>query len=445
MRRWERRRQGLSAPDQRQELPPCVAGVILMFFVLLAQTIEAKTVLTVAPWGGLGDRNQGGLMEQHIAEYEKLHPDIEIEVIGQIPTYDFLPKLLLMPDMPDVLETHLGWFPELMQAGIASPMPREMENRARRFFFAPTFQPFMAAGRLHGIPTEYQLYALGYNQRLFDEAGFAKAPQTWSELQLLATKATKRNANGSIARVGLRFAGYGWAGGGEGETHSFLALLWSNGGTYIDAEGKPGLDQPAALETMQFLTDMIRQQAALPDGWGGIPEGTTAMAIIPSWARGGFESAMGADFVNAATSLIPHGKGGFATTQYGWGFVVPAKAKHPKEAWEFLEWLTMQRSPDGLTRTGRAMAKLGSVPTSPGDLQARRELQEHSYWKGFLAGMNVARAEPNYPQIFARWKELGAALEPVLRLQVPPVQGLTDAQRRIVTALTRGVGPGAGK
>ncbi len=404
----------------------------------LSPVSSAKTVLRVAPWGGMGDRNKGGLLEQYIEEYKKVRPDVEIEVLGQIPTYDFLPKLLLMPEMPDILETHLGWFPELMQAGIPSPVPADIQQQMRRFFFAPTLIPFTYSGQLYGIPTEYQLYALGYNKRLFEEAGFSGPPETWADLRLIASKATKLNPNGTIARAGFRFSGYGWAGGGEGETHTFLALLRSNNGVYVDEKRRAQLDRPEALETMEFLVDMIRQQIAVPNGWGGIPEGTTFMAIIPSWARGGFAQAMGADFANAATSLIPHGKGNFATTQYGWGFIVPTKAKNAKEAWEFLRWLTLQEGPNGLTRTGQAMANLGSIPTNPVDLRARRELQSHSFWRGFIEGMNYAQPEPGYPQIFVRWKELGKALEPVLRLQISPVQGLADAQRRIQTVLDQG-------
>lgn len=94
---------------------------------LLSPAGSAKTVLKVLPWGGMGDRNKGGLLEQVIAEYKKVRPDVEIEVLGQIPTYDFLPKLLLMPEMPDIVETHLGWFPELMKAGIPSPLPQDLE------------------------------------------------------------------------------------------------------------------------------------------------------------------------------------------------------------------------------------------------------------------------------------------------------------------------------
>lgn len=401
---------------------------------------QARTVLTVAPWGGMGDRTQGGLMEQLLAEYQALRPDIEFEVLAQIPTYEYLPKLLLMPEMPDILETHLGWFPELMAAGIPSPVPHNLQEQAFAHFFHQPLQPLLYDGVLYGLPTEYQLYALGYNRRLFDELGFGAPPTTWDELRELAAKGTRWTGEGVLERIGFRFSGLGWADGGEGQTHTFLALLWSNGGYYIDEAGRPGLDTPEALETMEFLTGMIREEIALANGWGGIPEGTTLMAVIPSWARNGFELAMGEDFANASTSLIPHGRAGFATTQYGWAFIVPQTAKNPEEAWKFLEWLTMRAGTLGLTPTGRAMARLGSIPTNPNDLAVQDELATHPFWKGFLEGLNVARPEPSYPNIFGRWKELGAALDPVYALRIPASQGLREAQERIVRALAESTG-----
>lgn len=400
--------------------------------------VSAKTVLTIAPWGGMGDKNKGGVMEQLIAEYQKLRPDVEFDVISlPMNSYDGLPKLLLMPEVPDLVETHLSLLPELMKANLPSPMPTDMEARARRFFFKPVLEPLEIQGRLYGLPTEYILYALGYNNRLFEEEGVAGPPQTWEELRLLASKSTRRDPTGRVTRVGFGFPG-GWAGHGEAATHAFLALLWSNNGTYIDNQGRARLSDPPAQQTVEFLTNMMRDQSASLVGWDGIPNGTTFMAITPSWARGGFSSAMGADFVNASTSLIPRGAGPYATTQYGWGFFVPTKAKNAKEAWEFLNWLTMQEGPGGLTRTGLAMANLGSVPTNPIDLQARRDLHTANFWRGFVAGMNVARPEPSYPQIMNRWKELGKALEPVLQLRISPVQGVADAQRTITRVLELG-------
>lgn len=81
----------------------CLAGTLL-----ITAPGVAKTVLTVAPWHGMGDSNQGGMIDQLVAEYEELNPEIEIEILARMPTIEYLMKLMLMPQMADVHETHLG-------------------------------------------------------------------------------------------------------------------------------------------------------------------------------------------------------------------------------------------------------------------------------------------------------------------------------------------------
>jgi len=61
--------------------------VVVSGLLLSGVAGAAKTVLTVAPWHAMGDWNQGGMIDQLVAEYEALNPDIEIEILAQIPTY----------------------------------------------------------------------------------------------------------------------------------------------------------------------------------------------------------------------------------------------------------------------------------------------------------------------------------------------------------------------
>jgi len=408
----------------------------LLLLVLVSAVGVTKTVLTVVPWHGMGDYNKGGMRESLAAEYEALRPDIEIQILERLPIQEFILKLMLMPEMPDVIETHLGWFPELMDAGIPSALPPDLDSKAKRFFFQPVLQPIVHGGRLYAIPTEYQLYALGYNTRIWAEAGMVEPPKTWDELRQMARKGTQRNPDGSIKRIGLRFSGIDprEEKHGEYETHTYLTFLWGNDGYYVDDTGRPGFDRPEALETVEYLTEMVRTEVAQADGWYGLNADSAFMAIVPAWQRNELRAAM-PDGFTIASSLIPYNKGNHATVQYGWGFIVPSKAKHPEEAWEFLDWLTMRTEGAELTRSGKAMQWLGSVPTNQNDLRYRKELHEETFWEGFIQGMDVARPEPHFPQILSRWKVVAEYLSPIMSLQVPPAQGLSEVQWRIASML----------
>jgi multiple sugar transport system substrate-binding protein len=400
----------------------------MVLVALTLSTAAAKKVLTIHPWSSMGDSS---MMEQIVAEYEALNPDVEIEIIGRIPTYEFLMKLMLMPQMPDIVECHLDWFPELMAAGIPAPLPDDLDAEARRFFLAPTLQSLIYDGRLYGIPTTYVLYSLGYHQDLFDDIGLNQVPQTWQELEQAARKATRFNPDGSIARAGLLIPGARWTSAGESHTKIFIGLLRSNGGYYLDDQGRPGLDRPEAVETLDFMVNLVRQNMAIADGWRDFGKQRSAMAIIPNYERPGLVTTLGESFPSLKTALIPRGKGDFATTQFGWGYFVPSTAQHPEEAWKFLEWYTMKQTSEGMTRLGKALA-LRYVPTNPIDMRVvRQQMVSEPFWEGFISGMEVARPEPAFPQIFKRWELMGAALQPVMRLERPPLEGLREAQDRI--------------
>jgi multiple sugar transport system substrate-binding protein len=397
----------------------------------------AKTVLTIHPWSSMGDRAAGGMMEQLVAEYEALNPDVEIEIIAQIPTYEFLLKLMLMGQMPDIVECHLGWFPELLAADIPSPIPADLQAEMRRFFFAAPLKPFERNSTLYGVPTTYIVYALAYHQDIFDGLGLMKPPQTWEELERVSRKGTKMDASGAVTRSGFSFPGAGWISSPEAPSLTLQGWLRSNGGYYIDEQGRPGLDRPEAVETLDFLTGLVRERIAVADGWGVFPKQTAAMAIVPDYYRPSMMTSMGDSFSQVRTALIPRGKGDFATAQFGWGYFVPRNALHPEEAWKFLKWYALTPGQGDMTRLGTAMAR-GYIPINNVDMRARRQqMISEPFWAGYVAGMEVAHPEPPYPQIFKRWDALGAALQPVIRLQVPPLEGLRQAQVKIAEILAQ--------
>ncbi len=79
------------------------------------------------------------------------------------------------------------------------------------------------------MPVEVDNYALIYNKKLLQEAGFNQPPKTWDELVAMAPKLTKKNPDGTIAQYGFAFLS-GWD---SAVVHPYLALLHSNGGKNV--------------------------------------------------------------------------------------------------------------------------------------------------------------------------------------------------------------------
>jgi len=106
---------------------------------------------------------------------------------------------------------------------------------------------------LYGLPTDVTPQVLFYNQDLFDSAGVAPpAPRwTWDDWVFAAKKLTIRSGR-TVSRYGTTLTQ--WA-----------AMVWSNGGELLSADGKQTLlDQPAAAEGVQFAADMINVHKVAP-------------------------------------------------------------------------------------------------------------------------------------------------------------------------------------
>ena len=120
---------------------------------------------------------------------------------------------------------------------------------------------------------------------------------------MAARKATKFHADGSIARAGLLIPGARWTTAGESHTKIFIGLLRSNGGYYLDEQGRPGLDRPEAVETLDFMVNLVRQNIAIADGWRDFGKQRSVMTIIPNYDRPVFQAAMGDSFFLLKTAF----------------------------------------------------------------------------------------------------------------------------------------------
>src|SRR5262245_51258980 len=113
--------------------------------------------------------------------------------------------------------------------------------------FQPTALAVWQRGdALYGLPTDVTPQVLFYNQDLFDSAGVAPpTPGRTCDDWVSAAKKLTLRSNGTISRYGTTLTQ--WA-----------AMVWSNGGELLSADGKQTLlDEPAAAEGVQFAADMV--------------------------------------------------------------------------------------------------------------------------------------------------------------------------------------------
>jgi multiple sugar transport system substrate-binding protein len=130
----------------------------------------------------------------------------------------------------------------------------------------------------YGLPWDSGAYAVYYNMDLFDAAGVpypdAKKRMSWDDLLTVARRLTI-DANGRRPNEGgfdpARVQQYGFS---SNTTWGIAHFVHSNGGEMLTADGKVPLDQPPAIDAIQFMADLRSKHFV----WNA-PQFTTAQPI----------------------------------------------------------------------------------------------------------------------------------------------------------------------
>ncbi len=206
---------------------PVSVVVLLGILISLAASAQAKPKEEIVFWYG-ATQDERIAYEQLISEFNRSHPDIEVQ--GMLVPQQYVERKLILSVAggapPDVVRfyAHLGG--EMMSRGGLEPL-ESLITRDRfdlTHFYPVSLEQNTYKGKLYGIPWVLSPTALFYNKRLFKEAGLDPnhPPVNWKELEDYAMKLTSRNPDGSIERVG--YADF------LNNPANFHLYLWQNGG-----------------------------------------------------------------------------------------------------------------------------------------------------------------------------------------------------------------------
>jgi len=381
--------------------------LVLVLCVFLSFSAFGKTKLIFAVhWSdyqveGVKDENGNIVakgLRQYVEEYQKLNPDVEIE-IQSVPFDDYLKRILISHTsgvIADIYVLYSLWGVQLVDSGILDQVPKDIADKVKANFAKVAVDGATIDKAIWGIPVEVANYALVYNKKLLQEAGFNEPPKTWDELVAMAPKLTKRNPDGTVAQYGFAFLS-GWD---SAVVHPFLALLHSNGGKpFKDDFSESLLTSKEAVEALEAELKLFKNGATDPAAsvWG-FPSGKVAMMIMAPW----YESALKLGFKDqyeqtVGVAPIPYLKKP-ATAGYTWFIAVDSASKNKKAAWDFIRWMTLENA-GGFTRMGELMAKnIGSIPPSKSDLAFFKNELNDLYTSVFVKELDNTYQEPNVAQ-----------------------------------------------
>jgi multiple sugar transport system substrate-binding protein len=326
---------------------------------------RAQQPVTLNFWIGAGPTLPMSIEEAHqIKLFEAAHPNIHIatQYIVYGPLHDKLLTAIAGGDAPDVSWGLVEWFGELARMGALRDLTPLVGNWPDRDKIYPTvWRALTIDGKILAMPHYLGLRALLYHADMLKQAGIAAPPKTWAEL--LADSRIIKQKTGKY--------GFGIAGTGVRAPQELIAYLAQNklaiavakgGGKYRNTWNDDPAQLKRAAEVFQFYKDLQTSGAMPPDasGWGYQEEDTNfslgeyAMVIDGPWMQNYAEQTprpmADVQIVPPPANLAP------ATFFEINPFYLLKSSKHPKEQWEFAQFLSGQQyqkavRPDNSPRT----------------------------------------------------------------------------------------------
>lgn len=344
-----------------------ILSLSLWSLLFLTSSVYAQeATVTWAFWGSPEERaTHETVANAFMAE----HPEIAIEIWHE-PWADYFTKIQTLwasgdsAEIPDI--AFLSPVINYAADGVLEPLdPFIEEFDFDREDFWPGLLDFGTYdGQVYGFPRDSGLEVLYYNPEIFDEVGveYPTEDWTWDDLLAAAEQLTVVASNGRVSRYALGM-----------EAGKYQLWVGQNGGSILDDMANPSrcaLTDPEAVEALQFFSDMMANNYAMPDAnlsqAGGdaavFQSGQVAM-IIQNASR---VSAFNLADVNYDVAVVPIPEGGQrSASAAGAAWTMSAFSDDKDAAWTFLSWLQSTNGGQAIyTASGEILPALRSTAKS---------------------------------------------------------------------------------
>lgn len=209
--------------------------------------------------------------------------------------------------------------------------------------------------------------------------------------------------------------------------------LWNNGGDLFSKDGKEVvLNQPAGVEALVFLQDLIYRDGVAPPQQGR-PDPTTSFAagnMFLYWAGqpnvGTLRSRVGSA-LRWDVAPVPRGKGPLTTSGGGSAYCM-SQGQNREETWALFKHIMSKPMQDIFMKASGAMVGLKSLIESPTFLEAPPE-----HMSLFQGGAEVLRGDPTA----VRWPDINQ----ILTEEINKLFANTATPKQVADAVKLGVDP----
>ncbi len=287
-----------------------------------------------------------------IAEFEKLYPNVKVE-LEVTPYAGYRDKVLVAAkggNPPDICVVDQIWNSEFAAAGLIIPIDDYLDGSPIKAdqFFEGSWDSVEWKNQVWGVPMDVGVWEqLFYNADMFNAAGLS-VPETWDEWLDVGRKLTKdTDGDGEIDQWGLYLLGAK----GELVTVFMNSLIFSNGGKIVSDDGTRGmLDSPEVIEALEFYKALMEiAPPGVPNADQGpssdyFARGIVAMETIGEWEQETIKNRAPDLNWKIAVPPVPRKGATFRGCFGGWSFVIFKDSKHQDAAWDFIQFASSEEN-----------------------------------------------------------------------------------------------------
>jgi len=398
---------------------------------------QAKTNVTFVSYE-LTTTSGGPELKRQFVEFEKANPGITVEGIPT-PLAQYTVKIVAQAkagEMSDLVTADILWLQGWIKEGYLKDLSPYVEKAGGKAFLGQFYDSLIQLasheGRLYAIPRFAGGYIIYYNTEMFKEAGLDpnKPPTNWDELLTYCKKLTKKDASGNPVQ-------WGWGIHGQNipaDVSRFLQWMYSNGADVLSPDGKTALlDQPKAIETLKFWSELYTKHGVVPPG---------AVQAGPGEVRSMFAQKKIAMLVGILWGLdevfdlnpairnitaiapfpkqVPNAPSLFQAVYNS----ISANSKHPDEAWKVLAYLSRLEN-------GLALYKATRYGPVRPDIFAHAEVKNDPYAQVLAKVNQHLKPPPTIPQWERVSKIIGDAMQRALTGAKTPEAAFKEANAQI--------------
>jgi multiple sugar transport system substrate-binding protein len=353
---------------------------------------------------GVWDQNQVPAIEENIAAFNEVYPDIDVTV-NVTPFAEYWTKLQTqassdtLPDLFWMNGPNIGLYAsnDLLEpiTGAVDAGDIDPANYPEALVDLYTIDDVA-----YGVPKDFDTIGIWINTALVEQAGVELPTDgwTWDEFQQAAVEISDALADDGV---------YGAAGGMDGQT-TYYNTIFQAGGTVVE-DGASGYASPEAQAGLQFWTDLIESGGSpsmqqltdtTADQW--FTSGKLAMYWGGSWFRSALTDS---DLAKDITVLpLPSGEEQ-ATVIHGVANVVSATSKEKQAAQALQVFLAGQEAQQQQGDAGAV------VPAFEGTQSSFTESMPDADLQVFLDAVDYSRPLP-VSLNSAEWNALETELLP---------------------------------